>query len=363
MTESYGMATKYRFDPDYVVSPGETLRETLEAKGLSQADLAERTGMAEKTISQIANGIAPISYETAEKFELVTGVSASFWNRRELTYRERLVRREELLKLAGDTEWLSEIPVDALIERGFFERTFDKAHMVRHALKFFGVSSVESWRTTWAQPSVQYRGKKAHEKHPGFVAAWLRMGDLKAEEIECQPFNAREFRRILNDLRALTTTAASQWRTELPDLCATAGVCVVLTKEIPRASLSGAARWITKNKALIQLSLKYKTDDQFWFSFFHECGHVLLHGKRQIFVDYGMRDDTEEEREANKFARDILVPPEYEQSLPLLKSKKDIKRFAASIGVSAGIVVGRLQRDKFLRPNYCNDLKVKYPWA
>lgn len=357
------MAKTYKFEPDYTVPPGDTLRETLDAKGLSQSSLAIRTGMAEKTISQIINGIAPISYETAGKLELVTGVPASFWNRRELSYREWLTRREEKHRLASDKEWLSEIPLNTLVERGFIEKTEDDSDMVRRALMFFGVSSVESWRNTWMQPSAQYRGKEVQEKYPGYVAAWLRMGEIQAEELDCQPFDAREFRRILVQVRALTMVAASKWRKDLSSLCATAGVCVVLTKEIPRSSLSGAARWITKDRALIQLSLKYKSDDQFWFSFFHEGGHVLLHGKRQVFIDYGMRDDAKEEREANQFARNVLIPPEHTHALPHLRTKKDIRRFAASIGVSPGIVVGRLQRDKLLNYKYCNDLKVKYEWA
>jgi Zn-dependent peptidase ImmA (M78 family) len=188
------------------------------------------------------------------------------------------------------------------------------------------------------------------------------MGEIQAEPTVCQPFNAREFRRVLSQVRALTMTPSSEWKTKLPRLCASAGVCFILTKEIPRASVSGAARWLM-DKALIQLSLKYKRDDQFWFSFFHEAGHLLLHGKKRLFVDYGMRDDTEEERQANRFARAILIPPQFERSFPRLKSKKDIRRFAATIGIAPGIVVGRLQREKCLKPNYCNDLKVTYEWA
>jgi HTH-type transcriptional regulator/antitoxin HigA len=357
------MAAKYAFKPDYVVPPGETLRETLEAKGLSQADLATRSGMAEKTISQIVNGIAPISFETAEKLELVTGVAASFWNRMELDYREGLARREELQKFAGDAQWLDEIPVNLLIERGFVEKTSDKAVMVHRVLKFFGVGSVESWRSTWAAPSVLYRGKAVQEKHPGAVSTWLRMGEIQAETIATQPFDAREFRHVLIQARSLTTKPLGEWRPALSALCATAGVRFVLTKEIPNASISGVARWLTKDCAFIQLSLKYKTDDQVWFTFFHEAAHIFLHGKKQVFIDEGMREDTAEEREANDFARDILIPPRYTPSLPRLRSRKDVRRFAESIGIAPGIVVGRLQRDGIAWHKAFHDLKVKYEWA
>lgn len=355
--------SKYRFDPDYVVAPGATLKEAIDAKGISQSQLARRTGLTEKTISQIVNGIAPISYQTAEKLELVTGVPAKFWNRRELGYREALSRRNELAALAEHKAWLKEIPLDELIRREFVEPSDDTGTLVHRALRFFGVSSVDAWRETLLTPSVQYRSNKAKAKYPGFVAAWLRMGELQAETIDCEAFNGQEFRRLLqHQVRELTTKSAALWRKKLPQLCAQAGVVLVLTKEIPKAAISGAARWLPKKELpLIQLSLKFKTDDQLWFSFYHEAGHVLLHGRRKLFVDYGADDETEEEREANAFARDLLIPPQYIAEFPhVRRSKTRIRQFASRIGVSAGIVVGRLQHDGFLLPSHGNDLKKKY---
>ncbi len=356
--------SKYTFDPDYVVAPGATLKESIDARGISQIQLAQRTGLAEKTISQIINGIAPISYDTAEKLEMVTGVPAGFWNRRELGYRQSLSRRKELVALAKEKAWLEEIPINELVEREFIEPSDDTGTLVHRALSFFGAGSVDAWRDSLLEPCAQYRSNKAQAKYPGFVAAWLRMGELQAEAIDCEKFNGQEFRRLLqHEVRELTTTSARVWRTELPELCAQAGVAVVLTREIPRAAVSGAARWLSKkDMALIQVSLKFRSDDQLWFSFYHEAGHILLHGRRKLFVDYGADSQNEEEREANAFARDLLIPPEYAPRLGPLRSKASIRRFAASIGVSPGIVVGRLQYDGILPMTHCNDLKKKYEW-
>ena len=356
--------SKYKFDPDYVVAPGSTLKESLDTQGISQTQLAQRTGLAEKTISQIINGIAPISHDTAEKLELVTGVPARFWNRRELGYREALSRQKELASLAKDKDWLKEIPLDELVSRQFIEPTDDAGMLVHRVLRFFGVSSVSAWRDSLQRRAVQYRSNKAQAKYTGFVAAWLRMGELQAQAIDCESFNGQEFRRLLQqEVRELTTIRASGWRTRLTELCAQAGVAVVLTKEIPKASISGASRWLTKDKALIQCSLKFKTDDQLWFSVFHEAGHVLLHGKRKLYVDFGADNKNEEEREANEFARNLLIPPEYTAQLYRSRSSKSrIRQFAASIGVSPGIVVGRLQYDGFLPRSHCNNLKKKYEW-
>jgi HTH-type transcriptional regulator/antitoxin HigA len=355
--------SKYKFDPDYVVAPGATLKESIDAKGISQTQLAQRAGLTEKTISHIINGIAPISYDTAGKLELVTGVPAKFWNRRELGYREALSRRKEIAALAENEAWLKEIPLKELVDRQFVEPSEDAGTLVHRALRFFGVSSVETWREAVLTPAVQYRSNKAKAKYPGFVAAWLRMGELQAEAIDCESFDGQKFRRLLQkEVRELTTTSARVWCIRLPELCAQAGVAVVLTKEIPKAAVSGAARWLPKkDMALIQVDLTFKTDDQLWFSFYHEAGHVLLHG-RHNYLDYGTGDETEEEREASAFARDLLIPPEHIAQLPYLRSKASIRRFASSIGVSPGIVVGRLQHDGLMPPSHCNDLKKKYTW-
>ncbi|QDV79090.1 XRE family transcriptional regulator [Botrimarina mediterranea] len=357
------MATKYAFEPDYTVAPGETLKETLEHKGLTQSDLAIRTGMAKKTVSQIINGVAPITHETAEKLEFATGVPATFWNRRELVHREALLRESELKKMQSDAEWLAELPMAELVKRGCLPKLDDKAQMVRAALKFFGVSGVEAWRQAWMAPAAQYRGRESQQRYPGYVAAWLRMGEVQAESVPTMPFDAHEFRRALDNARGLTTQGASTWLASLQSLCSPAGVAIVLTKEIPNAGISGATRWMTKDRALIQLSLKYKSDDQFWFTFFHEAGHILLHSKKELFMEFGTDGSGELcEQEANLFARDHLIPPEVSHQLPYLKSKVKIRQFAASIGIAPGIVVGRLHKDELLPMSHCHDLKRKLEW-
>ncbi|MEK6235072.1 MAG: helix-turn-helix domain-containing protein [Planctomycetales bacterium] len=355
------MAKKqHPFAPDYAVAPGVTLKESLDEKGITQAELSTRTGLAEKTISQIINGVAPISHETAEKLELALGVPARFWNRRELTYREAITRKEELARFEADVKWLKEIPVTELVSRDAIEHTDVKAELVRRVLQFFGVSSVASWQETWLRPEVQFRSGQSQKSRPGYVAAWLRLGQLKAESFPLADFNAKDFQRKLLEIRSYSLMTKG-WMALLSKTCAEAGVAVVVTKEIRNASVSGATYWVAK-RPIIQLSLKYKKNDQFWFSFFHEAGHVLLHGRRQLFVENGIRSDTEEEREANRFAADLLIPPDCAIQLSSLTNKARIRAFAEKIGVHPGIVVGRLQRHDVLRPSQFNDLKKTYKW-
>jgi HTH-type transcriptional regulator / antitoxin HigA len=360
------MATenKNRFEPDYAVPPGVTLKEVLEEQGMSQTDFAIRCGLAHKTINQIINLGAPISVDTAERFEFVLGIPASFWNRRELAFREATAKAEQSEKLEADIKWLNELPIKELIERGYIEPTKDKSQLVRQMLQFFAVSSVAAWRQLVATPAMRFRGGKAHVNKPGYVAAWRRIGIIQARDIETQPFDAQEFRRALHKIRDLTTKPADTWQKEIVSLCAAAGVAVVFTKEIRGASVSGATRWLSKDKALIQLSLKYKTDDQLWFTFFHEAAHLLLHSKKQVFIDYGYSEDDDEEREANQFSRDFLIPIQYlERLYQLERTREAIKEFARLLRISPGIVVGRLQHDGLIYPSAFNDLKRKFTWG
>ena len=145
------------------------------------------------------------------------------------------------------------------------------------------------------------------------------------------------------------------------------GVLLVLVPARPRAHVSGVARWLNPTRPLIQLSLYGKTNDKFWFSFFHEAAHILLHAnskeeKKSIFLDdpNAAHTDDPREHEANQWSGNSLIPCQYVQSLTSLRTKAAVIDFAQQIGVHPGIVVGRLQHDKLIDPSWMNDLKQSF---
>ncbi|NJK81934.1 MAG: HigA family addiction module antidote protein [Chloroflexaceae bacterium] len=359
--------------PDVVSPPGETLLETLETIGMTQAELAERTGRPRKTINEIVQGKTAITPETALQLERVLGIPASFWNRREQHYREALARREEAARLQAHAAWLREFPLRPMIKAGWLDESEEQVQQLRLLLQFFGVASPEQWRAYWQQSSitVAFRKSPAFQVAPYAMAAWLRRGEVLAQQVECAPYHARTFQRILVQARALTVAPPGVFLPQLIALCAEAGVAVVVVPELPRTRVSGATRWLTPTKALMQLSLRYRSDDQFWFTFFHEAGHILLHGKRDAFLDQQEEDelaaDDSREREANSFAADLLIPPERWRQLlqsPDYASREHIQAFAAELGIAPGILVGRLQHTRVLPWNSpLNDLKCRLEWA
>src|SRR5262249_18258478 len=139
---------------------------------------------------------------------------------------------------------------------------------------------------------------------------------------ETDPYDADRFLDALDDVRPLTRLAPQEWYPRLVELCARAGVAVVVVDTFEGARANGATRWLAPTKALIQVSLRYRWEDVFWFTFFHEAAHVVLHRKKEIFVEGLPREDRDPdaawqklEEEANRFAARVLIPEEYEQRL------------------------------------------------
>jgi HTH-type transcriptional regulator / antitoxin HigA len=357
-----------QYKPDSVTPPGETLQELLEEHGMSQTELAQRMGRPKKTISEIINAKAVITPDTALQLENVFGVPAHFWMRRELDYQEFLARRREHERLAQQLEWLKSFPIREMVKRGWIEDKKDKLEKFKAVLSFFGVASPEQWDKYWNSRAVAYRKSAAVSTNKASLITWLRQGELLAEKVECESYSASKFKRALETIKTLTNEPFEVARLKIIELCAEAGVAVVFVPELSKMGVAGVTRWLNANKALIQMSLRYKRDDNFWFTFFHEGKHVLQENKDEMFFagDEGVAYDPNApmEKEADEFSANFLIPEVDFKSFMAASgnqySKAKIIQFSSRLNIAPGIVVGRLQHNKLLPPNYCNDLKRKY---
>jgi addiction module HigA family antidote len=365
-----------RYYPDDVSLPGDTLLETIEERGISQAELARRMGRPHKTINEIIQGKASITPETAIQLEHVLGVPAHFWSNRQLLYDQHVARVQEAARLQGYREWVRRFPVATMVRHGWVERRERSAEQAAELLRFFGVASPSQWADISDRMAATFRQSRTYASELEHVSCWLRQGELLASRLSLGSYDREAFSdRLVSSIRSLTQEEPEVFQRELTAICAEVGVAVVFVPELPKARISGATRWLTPNHALVQLSLRYKTDDQLWFTFFHEAGHILWHGKRDIFLespdDVG---DGEQEAEADEFAANTLISPDTLNSflagLPADRypSKAKIILFARDIGIAPGIVVGRLQHDRLPSDNpipfsHYNDLKRHLKWA
>ncbi|MGD9679897.1 MAG: HigA family addiction module antitoxin [Candidatus Obscuribacterales bacterium] len=346
------------YKPDRVSIPGETLQELLIMNNLSQADLAERMGRPKKTINEIIAGKTAITPETAIQLERVFKTSAQFWLNREARYRAWLAEQAEDNVLKTKLDDLKLFPIKELVSLGWISEQKDRLLLLKELLSFFGVASIDRIPQV---TEVAFRRSEAYSTNPWALAAWLRKGELDAIPQTCKPFSKNELLRVLANARSLTNEKPEQFVPKLITMFNSAGICLVFTPCLQKTNVSGATRWVTHDKAVLQLSLRHRTNDHFWFSLFHESAHLLLgHAKREILLEVASEQTLDpREAEANKVASELLIPDEYAQMLHGDVTSTTIRKIARELDLAPGIVVGRYQ---FLTKqfNRFNDLKVSY---
>lgn len=358
--------TQLAYEPMTTAHPGETVVDYLDSKCWSQRDLARRTGLTPKTVSEICNGKAPITPPTALALEKVLQRPAHFWLNLQRQFDEAEARQQAAAKFDQWDDWAKKFPLKELKKYEWLELKGPQYSVVDALLSFLGVSSPESWDAVWKASNVSYRQTQRAQTSPEAVAAWVRQAELDAEEINVKEFDENRLRSSLDELRKLSAKRVDL--TEIEKICAAAGVAFVVLPELPKTGISGCARWLTDKKALIGLTLRYKRADHFWFTFFHEIAHLLLHKKKHDFIldnAIGLLTDKivdpemqRYEEEANRFAADTLIPPA--ALFWFLKkgvfTTDSICSFSKELNIGPGIVVGRLQHDGHLRQHQGNTL-------
>jgi HTH-type transcriptional regulator / antitoxin HigA len=343
--------------PQSVTHPGVTLAESLEERGMSQTQLAERTGRPRKTINEIIKGQTGITPETAIQLERVLGIPASFWNNRQRSYDESVARGHALDGLKRHLDWLGHFPLAQMSKLGWVDRKPADIDKLDVLLSFFGIVSPDEWERVYGsrEAAAVYRKSRSFDTDSYALSAWLRKGELEAATIPCAPYDKVKLLAAMRKLRELVREPAKGLQKLVRNTCASAGVAVVFVPLIKGVHAWGASKWLSPSKAMIVLSLRGKLEDVFWFTFYHECAHVLNGGKRELFVD-GQRSTagSAEEKRADAFAADFLIPSaEWRKFLARNVSYEEetVVTFARQVGVSPAVVVGRLQHEDVIPQN------------
>lgn len=360
------MKYKDNFSPDWYSAPGETVLDFLEEKNLSISDFAFQMAENIENSQKLISGRVKINLEIAQKLEKVLGAPAKFWINRESQYREDIARYKSKFSSVEDQAWLDEIPVKDMIRFGWIDKTNFQVNKIGECLNFFSMPNIEAWREYY-NPIFQmtaYRTSLSFDSQSGVVAAWLRQGEIEGNKLECKPWSPAKFKLALPKIRSLTTQKdPTKFLPQLVDLCADCGVATVIVRAPSGCRASGATRFISDTKALLLLSFRYLSDDHFWFTFFHEAGHLLLHGKKATFLESSDFLSSNDEQEANEFAATVVIPHEFQSEfLNLRVNGREVVRFARRAGICPGLVVGQLQHLGLIRRNQLNNLKRRFRW-
>lgn len=342
-----------QYTPDVVFHPATTLNEKLEEMGMSIKEFALRTGKPEKTIIAVLKGESSLTPEMAILFENVMQIPAQFWINKQARYNEYIARKKHEKAIAEAEEWSKEFPYAEMAKYNWVVSTRHAEEKTNHLLSYFGIASHSAWEKLYLETELKVAAytslKQTHQPHA--ISAWLRQGELQAKQIEAPAFDVKKLKSNIPAMRQLMVVQPVNFFEQLQVLCSQSGVILLFTPKLPKVPLSGSTRWLN-NTPLIQLTARYKKNDSFWFTFFHEIGHIILHGKKYISlenVDFAAADP-EKEEEAHQFAVSHTFTHEQEKEV-LQKSpiyEEDIVEFAKKFNTHPAMIIGRLQHDGYI---------------
>ncbi len=304
------MVKQNQYFPQTVSHPGIDLSEKLNELGMGPKEFALRTGKPEKTISAIIKGNSSITPDMAIQFENALKIPANYWLTRQYHFDECLTRNVRKKLLSKSLTWAKHFPIEEMIKIGWLNDGKNMLEKTSELLKFFGVSNHAAWERFYLkqQLKVAFSISLAHTKDPYLISVWLRKGELQAAELQTNYYSEKKFKIVLSEINSIKTKNPNDLFEKLQIVCLEAGVKVVQTKSLGKSSMNGSARWIN-NTPLIQLTESFKSNDSLKYIFCHEAAHILLHGKKDVFlenIDYSAKDE-QKEREADEFSRKLTI--------------------------------------------------------
>ena len=349
------------FRADWASPPGNTIGDLLEEKSIEPSEFRRQIGLSSQKYRALIEGKSPISIGTARQLSKVLGSSVEFWIERDLRFQQKSKSLWE-----ENDGFLSKLPIDEMMQFGWIDSTPSAAEQFTNCLDFFGVENATQWSRTYERnrQDVAFRRSPSFRSRPGPISAWLRQGEIIGNQMDCAPWSSQALNHQLDAIRSLCRfKEPAKFLDKLQDYCAMAGVAIAIVRAPTGCGVSGLVRFLNPEKALIQLSFRYLSDDHFWFTVFHEIGHLLLHKPKGIVLEEEDQKVTNEEREANEFSANVLIPKAHRDELMNLKlHPKNVVRFAVRLGISPGVVVGQLQHYRRLKYSQMNQLKRRYEW-
>lgn len=336
-------------------APGEYIKDELEARGWSQADLAEIMGSSPRGVSEMVAGKTSITPEMAQALGAAFGTSAQVWMNLDASYRLwRLKPNDEVSRRA---RLFSKGPIKELVRRGWIQKTDRLDVLEQHVKDFYCLEDID------AAPVFEYAARRPTPTTTPAQLAWLFRSRSVAHGVSAAPFTESSVTSAKEKLRPLMASGEDTRR--IGRVLAECGIRFVLVEGLKGAKIDGATFWMANDEPVIALSLRFDRIDWFWFTLLHELDHVE-HGEGSMDVTLVGTDATrsdakpEAEQRADSSATSTLLSPEalddfIRRNRPLF-SKVRIAGFAHLAGVHPGIVVGQLQRKDVISYAHSRDM-------
>ncbi|MGG6895886.1 ImmA/IrrE family metallo-endopeptidase [Rhizobium sp. BR 315] len=353
-----------RSTPDWFSKPGDSIRTVMQRRGIAARELAALFDDGMDKVRALLDGSATIDADAAERLATLLGATQKFWLTRQENFDSAVARAVERIREADNEDLVLSLPAPGIKPRGRMTKE-RKSEEVRRRLVYFNVPTVASWSQRYGKlvGETDFRSSNTFSSSNDAMLLWLRRGELESDMVTTHTWNPGNLEDRLEAIRKLSRVRHPEsFLPKLRELLAEVGVALVVVKPPKDCKASGAARMVDPDKAMILMSFRYRSDDHFWFTLFHEIGHLILH-QAHTFVDGDETPVDDKELEANGFAESCIIPANRASEFERLRADRDdVLRFSVSIGVAPGLTVGQMQHRDMIGPDKLNYLKRRWSW-
>ncbi len=350
---------------DFIIHPGETIKEILEEKQMNQEELAIRTGFSPKHVSEVVNGKKGISPSFAKSLEYVFGIPVSFWinlqgiyDKELLEYKERVEIDENEVRIIKQLKDLIKYAEKLEI----IKKTNNEISQIIELRNMCNVNNL-TYINKLCTSSVAFRKSQTVETNFYVLYVWLRICEIIARKNNVEnEYNKEKLILNISNIKRCMFLEVNEAVRELIKIFAKCGIVFQVVENFTGAPVQGFIKKCD-NKIILSMTIRGAFADIFWFTLFHEIGH-LLNGDigNSNFIDFA-NSKSDMENLADEFAKKTLINEEdfnnflNQQNL----TETDIIAFAKKQNVQPFIVVGRIQKEKNNFKVFSN-LKKKYKW-
>lgn len=346
--------------------PGYYVKDMIEDMEISQEEFANRLGVSGKTVSKLINGKINLSNDIALQLSTMFGTSTEMWLNLQQSYDVKCleIKREKQLDL--EKELLKLIDYKYFVNLGFVENTRDTLEKIKNLCAFFKISKLSILLREDLLVNYRTSSESLNEKNIINSKAWLQTAINIGKNMQVEQFNKTKLEKYIPEIREMTLQSPKVFLPRLKEIFSECGVSFVLLPHLKNSGINGAVKWINDEKVILAMNDRRNYADTFWFSLFHEIKHVLQQKHKLTLISFQSKEinqiDKVLEEEADLFAQDTLIPKSKYKTFVEMQnfSEVSIYDFSKQISIHPGIVVGRLQNDKYIEFNQCNNLKLKY---
>lgn len=352
------MSKEFEYKNLIAFHPGTYVEELVNNLNITQSEFANRLGTSAKTVSKIINGEDRISRELASKLSKLSGISVKTWLNLQANYDAKVIEITE--NMSNDESKIARlIDISSLKKNKFIEekryKLEEKVVMLRKLLNWENIANLAEFNT-----SISYRrSENVNERSIINSNVMLELASNQARSVSSKPYNKKNLEKQLPLIKEMVTQQPNNFFQSLKVELQKAGIILIAMPAFQGAGLNGATKKFKDGSVLLTITDKNKDSDIFWFSLLHEIGHIYHEDFSSNFKD----DEYEEkEQKANTFAANFLIS---ESEYIKFIEKNDfteysICKFAKENNTLPGIVVGRLQNDRYIEYKDFYYLKEHY---